>query len=92
MELKGKFKRKKKMTVFGRALPTKIYLTFPRPERSVGRGEKIFGHFWGKTAVKTLLIPTVFSSFWDVKKVKKDEEKWRNEKTLDAGKWKNEKY
>ena len=63
MELKGKFKRKKKMTVFGRALPTKIYLTFPRPERSVGGGEKIFGHFGGKTAVKTLLIPTVFSSF-----------------------------
>ena len=81
MELKGKFKWKKS-TVFGRALPTETDLTFPRPERSVGRGEKIFGHFWGKTAVKTLLIPTVFSSFWDVKKVKKpkDEEKWKNEK------------
>ena len=72
----------KKLSGFGRALPTKTYQSFPRAERSVGRGEKFFGHFWGKTAVKTLLIPTVFSSFWDVKKVKKpkDEEKWKNEK------------
>ena len=81
MELKGKFKWKKS-TIFGRALPTKIYLTFPRPERSVGRGKKIFGHFWSKTAVKTLLIPTVFSSFWDVKKVKKDEEKWKKKQKI----------
>ena len=34
--------------------------------------------------MKTLLIPVVFSLFWDVKKVKKqkDEEKWKNEKYL----------
>ena len=30
---------------------------------SEGRGEKNFRHFWGKKAVKTLSIPTVFSSF-----------------------------
>jgi hypothetical protein len=46
-------------------------LTIPRPERSEGQGEKNFRHFWGKTAVKTLLIPAVFSSFLDVEKVKK---------------------
>ena len=42
IELKGKFKWKK-LTVFWRALPTKMYQIFPRPEHSVGRGEKFLG-------------------------------------------------
>ena len=57
------FKREKKCFFFHALPPLEIFLTIPRPERSEGRGEKNFRHFWGKKAVKTISIPTVFSSF-----------------------------
>ena len=46
--------KSKKNVFFSRAPPLEIFLTIPRPERSEGRGEKNFRHFWGKKAVKNI--------------------------------------
>ena len=61
----------KKVVVFLRASPTGTTLEFSEAGAQRRPRQKKFRHFWGKTAVKTLLIPAVFSSFLDVKKVKK---------------------
>ena len=61
----------KKVVVFLRASPTGSTLEFSEAGAQRRPRQKKFRHFWGKTAVKTLLIPAVFSSFLDVKKVKK---------------------
>ena len=57
------FKREKNGFFFHALPPLEIFLTIPRSEHSEGRGEKNFRHFLGKKAVKTISIPTVFSSF-----------------------------
>ena len=61
IELKGKFKWKK-LTVFWRALPTKMYQIFPRPEHSVGRGEKFLG---------------ILESLKSRKSLKNEKKKWK---------------
>ena len=50
------FQKEKNWSFFRAPPPLEIFLTFPRPERSEGRGKKKIMHFWGKKAVKTLSI------------------------------------
>ena len=67
---------KKKLTVFGRALPTEMYLTFPRPERSVGRGEKKIQAFFGQKSCENLVNSDCFQFILRCEKSQKDDKNW----------------